>query len=64
MPATSKKQQHLAAMALAIKHGHDLPGVSKAGKAKAYQMAHMSDEALRHFATRPKRGTILTGRHS
>jgi hypothetical protein len=64
MPAVSDKQQHLASMALAIKHGHDLPGVSAAGKAKARQMAAMPDEALHHFTTAKKpKGTILTGRH-
>ena len=43
MPATSRKQAHLARMALAYKHGHRLAGVAPAGMAKVRQMAQMAD---------------------
>lgn len=50
MPSTSKKQQHLMQMAMALKRGHRLEGVSKAGKAKAAEVAKsMSETQLTDF---------------
>ena len=50
MPASSPAMGHLAAMALALKRGHRLRSVSKAGRAKARQMAEgMTEEQLRHY---------------
>jgi hypothetical protein len=59
MPAKSEKQAHLARMAMAIAHGHELKGVSQEGRAKARAMAKsMSYKALSdfaHVAKKPKK---------
>ena len=52
MPATSQKQKHLFQMALAMKKGHKLEGLSKSTRAHLHDMASsMSESTLRDFAT-------------
>lgn len=59
MPARSDKEAHLARMAMAIKHGHTLEGVSQAGIAKARQMAEMPEAKLAEFMHTKKSRTMM-----
>jgi hypothetical protein len=55
MPAQSESQKHYMQMALAVKHGHTIKGMSPAMNKKLHKTAEsMSDEQLRGFATMAK----------
>lgn len=54
MPATSLKKKHMMQMALAMKHGHRLSGLSQATRAHLHEMAAgMTEQQLRDFADHP-----------
>lgn len=54
MPASSLKQKHFMQIALAMKHGHHIEGLSKETRQALHKAAaSMTDKQLKDYASKP-----------